>query len=59
VTKDADYDDMGVVRGHPPKVLWLLIGNCTTAQIEAVLRQNHSLVEGFEQDPTMGTLCLR
>ncbi len=59
VTKDADYDDMGVVRGHPPKVRWLLIGNCTTAQVEAVLRQNHSLVEGFEQDPTMGTLCLR
>ena len=41
VTKDADYDDMGVVRGHPPKVLWLLIGNCTTAQVETVLRQNH------------------
>jgi predicted nuclease of predicted toxin-antitoxin system len=59
VTKDADYDDMSVVRGHPPKVLWLLIGNCTTAQVENVLRQNHALVEEFEQDPAMRTLCLR
>jgi predicted nuclease of predicted toxin-antitoxin system len=34
VTKDADYNQMGVLRGAPPKILWLLIGNCTTGQVE-------------------------
>ena len=32
VSKDADYNSLSVVRGSPPKVIWLLLGNCTTAQ---------------------------
>lgn len=59
VTKDADYNEMGVLRGAPPKLLWLLIGNCTTGQVETLLRANHASIEAFDQDPTLGTLCLR
>jgi predicted nuclease of predicted toxin-antitoxin system len=58
VTKDADFNNMSVVRGHPPKVLWLLLGNCTTAQVEAVLRNRGSEIIAFEQDPKLGTLAL-
>jgi predicted nuclease of predicted toxin-antitoxin system len=58
VTKDADFDDLGVVRGFPPKVVWLLIGNCTTSQVEALLRDHLSLINAFEADHTRGTLCL-
>jgi predicted nuclease of predicted toxin-antitoxin system len=29
VTKDADYETLSVVRGSPPKVVWILLGNCT------------------------------
>lgn len=58
VTKDADFDLMGTVRGSPPKVIWLLIGNCTTAQVEALFRANHPAIEAFDLDPTAGTLCL-
>jgi predicted nuclease of predicted toxin-antitoxin system len=59
VTKDADDNSLAVIRGFPPKLLWLLIGNCTTAQVEALLRANHASIEAFEQDRTVGTLCLR
>ncbi len=59
VTKDADYNQLGVLRGCPPKILWLLIGNCTTSQVETLLRDNHASIEAFEQDPILGTLCLR
>lgn len=59
VTKDADFSNMAVVRGTPPKVIWLLIGNCATAQVEALLRTNHTSVEAFGQDPTISTLSLR
>ena len=38
VTKDEDYNNLSVVRGSPPKILWLQLGNCTTAQVEALFR---------------------
>jgi predicted nuclease of predicted toxin-antitoxin system len=58
VTKDADFGDLGILRGHPPKILWLLIGNCTTAQVATLLRDRHDVIEEFEADPTRSTLCL-
>lgn len=33
VTKDEDYNNLSVVRGNPPKVIWLQLGNCTTAKV--------------------------
>ena len=41
VTKDADFADLGVLRGFPPKVIWVRIGNCTTQQVEELFRRNH------------------
>lgn len=58
VTKDADYNNLSVVRGCPPKVIWLLLGNCTTAQVEAVFRIRFANIEAFEKDPSVGTLAL-
>jgi predicted nuclease of predicted toxin-antitoxin system len=58
VTKDADYNNLSVMRGSPPKVLWLLLGNCTTAQVEAVFRARFPDIEAFDKDPTVGTLAL-
>jgi predicted nuclease of predicted toxin-antitoxin system len=40
VSKDSDFHLRGFVEGHPPKVVWLQVGNCTTADIEARLRGN-------------------
>lgn len=58
VSKDADYNNLSVVRGSPPKVIWLLLGNCTTARVEAALRARFADIEAFEKDPTAGTLAL-
>jgi len=58
VTKDEDYSDMSTVRGTPPKVIWLLLGNCKTAQVEAVFRARFAHIQAFENDPTIGTLAL-
>jgi predicted nuclease of predicted toxin-antitoxin system len=33
VTKDTDFSDMSVLRGFPPKVVWLRLGNCTTNHV--------------------------
>ncbi len=58
VTKDEDYNNLSVLRGSPPKVLWLQLGNCTNAQVEAVLRSHFADIETFEKDPSVGTLVL-
>ena len=58
VSKDVDFSDMGLVRGFPPKVIWLQIGNCTTGQIEAMLRHHQAAIVAFMADPDAGTLAL-
>jgi predicted nuclease of predicted toxin-antitoxin system len=40
VTKDRDIAEFAVLKGPPPKVVWLRIGNCSTRAVEAVLRGN-------------------
>ena len=40
VSKDSDFHLRSFVEGHPPKVLWVQVGNCTTADIEARLCGN-------------------
>jgi predicted nuclease of predicted toxin-antitoxin system len=30
VSKDADMNDLSLVFGNPPKVIWLRLGNCST-----------------------------
>jgi predicted nuclease of predicted toxin-antitoxin system len=58
VTKDEDYNNLSVLRGSPPKVLWLQLGNCTTAQVEAMFRARFADIEAFAKDPSAGTLVL-
>jgi predicted nuclease of predicted toxin-antitoxin system len=58
VSKDADYNNLSVLKGSPPKVIWLVLGNCTTAHVESVIRARSAAIEAFENDPTLGTLVL-
>jgi predicted nuclease of predicted toxin-antitoxin system len=47
---------VSVLRGFPPKVLWLHLGNCTTGDIEAALPRSYATIVDFVNDPTMGVL---
>ena len=47
VTKDEDFHRFSVLRGAPPKVVWLRIGNCTTAEIVALLLDSLAEIERF------------
>jgi len=58
VTKDADFNNLSVLRGNSPKVIWLQLGNCTTARVEAVFRAHVAEIELFEKDVSVGTLML-
>ena len=51
VTKDKDVAELAILRGAPPKILWLRVGNCKTTVIERVLRSNFDAIESFVADP--------
>jgi len=58
VTKDEDYQLLSVIRGHPPKVLWIRSGNCATELVETLLRKNVDEIRIFEADPNTGFMGL-
>ena len=47
VSKDEDFHQRSFLYGSPPKVVWLRLGNCTTQDIEGVLRRNRVALAGF------------
>ena len=59
VTKDSDFTDLSVLRGFPPKVIWIKLGNCTTQQIEDAIRRHATAIADFEVDPINGLLEIR
>lgn len=45
VTKDADYHEMMVLYGQPPKIIWLKMGNQSKAATIKTLRDNQEAIE--------------
>jgi predicted nuclease of predicted toxin-antitoxin system len=58
VTKDSDFHELSVLRGQPPKVVWLRFGNCTTTEIEASIRRFALAIADFIQHPSDNFLIL-
>jgi len=50
VTFDSDFVDLNIVRGIPPKIIWLKTGNLTTRSVAQLLEENHELLKQF-MDP--------
>src|SRR5947209_511256 len=44
VTKDADFDDMAQLAMQSPKIIWIRRGNCSTEEIENILRTNNDAI---------------
>jgi predicted nuclease of predicted toxin-antitoxin system len=58
VSKDADFRERSFVRGAPPKVVWVRLGNCSTDAIERLLRARRSEIEDFVGDAVAAFLAL-
>lgn len=58
VTKDDDFRQRGFLRGHPPKVIWVRLGNCRTADVATLLRAREADVHAFIDDPQLALLAL-
>jgi predicted nuclease of predicted toxin-antitoxin system len=58
VTKDSDFNGVSVLRGFPPKVIWLRLGNCPTSRITLHRRRHHAAILAFAADSENGLLTL-
>jgi predicted nuclease of predicted toxin-antitoxin system len=57
VSKDADFRQRSFLYGHPPKVIWIGLGNCSTRMIEQLLRNRHGEVTDFLKHPSKAFLA--
>ena len=50
VTQDADFVDLAMQLGFPPKVIWMRCGNRRTSDIEKSLRAQRADISAFLND---------
>ncbi|MEN9517798.1 MAG: hypothetical protein RLZZ381_386 [Cyanobacteriota bacterium] len=58
VTKDSDFSELSLLRGFPPKVIWIRIGNSATNEIESLIRSRIEEINNFYQASNLGILIL-
>lgn len=59
VSKDSDFNELLTAKGFPPKVIWIRLGNCTTAEIAALLEKHHQTILEFAENESAGLLELQ
>jgi predicted nuclease of predicted toxin-antitoxin system len=59
VTKDNDFLARALVRGHPPQVVQVCLGNASTRQIANLLRSRLDEIERFVSDNVESVFFLR
>lgn len=59
VTFDSDYYDLSIVKGCPPKIIWLRTGNTATKRIAEILETEIDIIKLFLTDSSYKDLsCL-
>jgi len=47
VTFDSDFIDISVLKGTPPKIIWLRVGNTSTNSIAEIIQTNQEIIKEF------------
>ena len=47
VTFDSDFCDLNIIRGFPPKIIWIRTGNTTTKNLELIIRRKSETIKTF------------
>jgi len=58
VSKDLDFYDRSILHGSPPKLIWLRAGNCSTSEIESLLRTSLAALHHLNSNPNLSLLIL-
>jgi len=59
ITFDSDFYDLSMIKGIPPKIVWLRTDNTSTENILSILIKNFDLIKEFIENPDYRELsCL-
>jgi predicted nuclease of predicted toxin-antitoxin system len=58
VSKDSDFQQRSLLRGAPPKFIWLRVGNCSVKRTEELLRTYSAAIHTFDLDDSKSHLML-
>ncbi len=58
VSFDADFNELSLIYGYPPKIIWLKCGNTSTKNIEKILKDNFEEIKKFLEDKRFACLEL-
>ena len=56
VTQDSDFNDMGIINGFPPFVVWIKAGNSRVDKIESILRKYSISIRDFYDNQAIGLI---
>jgi predicted nuclease of predicted toxin-antitoxin system len=56
VTQDSDFNELAMVKGFPPYIIWLRTRNARLTEIERLLRQNYSRILEIIESGTQGVI---
>lgn len=56
VTKDIDFEELGLASSHQPRIIRLAIGNSSTADVERILRSVATEVEALSATSRVVTI---
>ena len=58
ISKDSDFHQRSLLYGHPPKFIYLRIGNSPTSKIVQILRDNFVTIAQFDSSEVESILVL-
>jgi predicted nuclease of predicted toxin-antitoxin system len=58
ISKDSDFHQRSLLYGHPPKFVFLRVGNSPTSKIVQILRDNFTTISQFYDSETESILVL-
>ena len=58
ISKDSDFHQRCFLYGHPPKVIWVRLGNCTTEEIQELIESSLNAIKEFGADEASAFLIL-
>lgn len=47
MSKDGDFHQLAMLRGAPPKVVWLRVGNAATDEVADLMRARFDAIDAF------------
>ena len=58
VTRDSDFQERAQIVIEAPRIVWIRRGNCSTAEIEGLLRNAAARIAALVQDDAPGFVAL-